>query len=182
MLTPVAAIASATRRSEAHALEPLRPIAHASPSAPPSPASVSVDPLRRQTPKVGAVCGKAARTDLCGGPGAIRVPTATAHDRLPEWWSAARRAALNRRGHTIWLFAGSTDGGRAIAAWLSVIHSARLHEVEPFAYVSDVLLKLAAYRDMPAERKAGEGEALLRGLMPEEWIKANPTARLALAR
>jgi len=63
-----------------------------------------------------------------------------------------------------------------------VIHSARLHEVEPFAYVSDVLLKLAAYRDMPAERKAGEGEALLRGLMPEEWIKANPTARLALAR
>jgi hypothetical protein len=28
-------------------------------------------------PKVGAVCGKAARTDLCGGRGAILVPAAT---------------------------------------------------------------------------------------------------------
>src|SRR5215472_1277855 len=28
-------------------------------------------------PEVGAVCGKAARTDLCGGRGAILVPTAT---------------------------------------------------------------------------------------------------------
>ena len=32
----------------------------------------------RHTPKVGAVCGKAARTDLCGGRGEISVPTATA--------------------------------------------------------------------------------------------------------
>src|SRR5216684_916073 len=29
------------------------------------------------TPKVGAVCGKAARTDLCGGRSAMSVPTAT---------------------------------------------------------------------------------------------------------
>ena len=29
-------------------------------------------------PEVGAVCGKAARTDLCGGREATRVPTATA--------------------------------------------------------------------------------------------------------
>ena len=28
-------------------------------------------------PEVGAVCGKAARTDLCGGRGVILVPTAT---------------------------------------------------------------------------------------------------------
>src|SRR5712691_2691554 len=28
-------------------------------------------------PEVGAVCGKAARTDLCGGRGVTRVPTAT---------------------------------------------------------------------------------------------------------
>jgi len=30
----------------------------------------------RHTPEVGAVCGKAARTDLCGGREATRVPTA----------------------------------------------------------------------------------------------------------
>src|SRR5712671_152666 len=32
--------------------------------------------LRRQTPKVGAVCGKAARTVLCGGRSVMCVPTA----------------------------------------------------------------------------------------------------------
>ena len=32
---------------------------------------------RRQISKVGAVCGSAARTDLCGGRSAMTVPTAT---------------------------------------------------------------------------------------------------------
>jgi hypothetical protein len=32
--------------------------------------------LRRHTPKVGAVCGNSARTDLCGGRSAMAVPTA----------------------------------------------------------------------------------------------------------
>src|SRR5580692_3511238 len=32
--------------------------------------------VRRQTPEVGAVCGKAARTDPCGGRSAMGVPTA----------------------------------------------------------------------------------------------------------
>src|SRR5258708_9973585 len=34
--------------------------------------------LRRHPPKVGAVCGKAARTVLCGGRSAMSVPTAIA--------------------------------------------------------------------------------------------------------
>ena len=34
--------------------------------------------VRRQTPEVGAVCGKAARTDLGGGREVTRVPTAKA--------------------------------------------------------------------------------------------------------
>jgi len=34
--------------------------------------------LRRQTPEVGAVCGKSARTVLCGGRAVMRVPTAIA--------------------------------------------------------------------------------------------------------
>jgi hypothetical protein len=33
-------------------------------------------------PEVGAVCGKAARTDLCGGRGVTRVPTATGASSL----------------------------------------------------------------------------------------------------
>src|SRR5271169_1925345 len=41
-----------------------------------NPSSLAPRALRRQTPKVGAGCGKAARTDLCGGTGATRFPTA----------------------------------------------------------------------------------------------------------
>src|SRR2546430_7145819 len=33
--------------------------------------------LRRHTPEVGAVCGKAARTVLCGGRSVMSVPTAS---------------------------------------------------------------------------------------------------------
>ena len=40
------------------------------------PPSVAVRPLPRQTPEVGAVCGKPARTDLSGGRSALDVPTA----------------------------------------------------------------------------------------------------------
>jgi hypothetical protein len=35
--------------------------------------------LPRQAPKVGAVCGNPARTDLCGGRSAMTVPTAIGH-------------------------------------------------------------------------------------------------------
>src|SRR6266581_618700 len=34
--------------------------------------------VRRHSPEVGAVCGKAARTDLCGGRSEMSVPTAIA--------------------------------------------------------------------------------------------------------
>lgn len=90
-----------------------------------------------------------------------------------------RSPAIGRKN---WLFAGSADGGRAIAAWLTVIQSARLCEVEPFAYVSDLLTRLAAYRDLPAERKATDGEAFLGELLPATWLRANPSRRLPLAR
>ena len=38
--------------------------------------SLAISALPRQTPKVGAVCGKAARTVLCGGRPVMGVPTA----------------------------------------------------------------------------------------------------------
>src|SRR6266852_4401160 len=41
-----------------------------------SPVLERIRQVRRQTPEVGAVCGKAARTDLCGGRSAMGVPTA----------------------------------------------------------------------------------------------------------
>jgi RNA-directed DNA polymerase len=40
--------------------------------------------LRRHSPEVGAVCGKAARTVLCGGHAVMRVPTATVAQAAPR--------------------------------------------------------------------------------------------------
>src|SRR5436309_11608946 len=42
------------------------------------PPSLAERSLRRHTPEVGAVCGKAARTVLCGGRSVMGVPTASA--------------------------------------------------------------------------------------------------------
>src|SRR4051812_49169534 len=47
-------------------------------SLPTHPASVPQRALRRHASEVRAVCGSAARTDLCGGRSAMVVPTATA--------------------------------------------------------------------------------------------------------
>ena len=46
-------------------------------TSPPRDASLPGGPLRRHSPKVGARCGSPARWDLCGGPPARAVPTAT---------------------------------------------------------------------------------------------------------
>src|ERR1700704_658181 len=40
--------------------------------------------VRRHSPEVGAVCGKAARTDLCGGRSEMSVPTAIASLAMTE--------------------------------------------------------------------------------------------------
>src|SRR5262249_535783 len=44
---------------------------------PRNPSTLAQAALCRHTPEVGAVCGKAARTVLCGGRSAMSVPTAT---------------------------------------------------------------------------------------------------------
>src|SRR5258707_1143555 len=46
-------------------------------AARPRDASLPGSALRRHSPKVGAQCGSSARWDLCGGPPARAVPTAT---------------------------------------------------------------------------------------------------------
>src|SRR5262249_41742250 len=56
------------------------------------PASLAKRSLRRHTPEVGAVCGKAARTDLCGGREVTRVLPRTALLAAPAqvwFWHAS---------------------------------------------------------------------------------------------
>jgi transposase len=65
------------------------------------------------------------------------------HGQLPidnNWVeNQIRPIALGRKN---WLFAGSLRAGQRAAAVMSLIHSARLNQIEPHAYLSDVLQRL----------------------------------------
>jgi transposase len=55
--------------------------------------------------------------------------------------NALRRVAVGRKN---WLFAGSDNGGRTAATLFSLIATCQRHEVEPMAYLRDVLGRIAA--------------------------------------
>ena len=55
--------------------------------------------------------------------------------------SALRSIVLGRRN---WLFAGSDRGGRTAATLCSFIASCQRHELDPFAYLRDVLTRIVA--------------------------------------
>src|SRR6202008_4087147 len=76
---------------------------------------------------------------------------------------ALRRVALGRKS---WLFAGSDRGGERAAAMYSLIATASLNDVDPRAWLADVLARIA---DHPASR--------LHELLPWEWKRpcAKPT-------
>ena len=75
-----------------------------------------------------------------------------------------RAIAVGRRN---WTFAGSDEGGRRAAAIYSLINTAKLNEVDPEAWLADVLRRIA---DHPARRIAE--------LLPWNW---KPGARAAAA-
>ncbi|HET8613247.1 MAG TPA: IS66 family transposase, partial [Sphingomonas sp.] len=60
---------------------------------------------------------------------------------------AIRPIAIGRKN---WLFAGSEAGGERAAAIYSVIETAKMNGLEPQAYITDVIAKIAA--DWPASR------------------------------
>jgi len=61
---------------------------------------------------------------------------------------ALRRVAVGRRN---WTFAGSDEGGRRAAAVYSLIETCQLNDVDPYAWLADVLARLP---DHPALRVA----------------------------
>jgi transposase len=77
---------------------------------------------------------------------------------------ALRGIALGRRA---WLFAGSDRGGERAAAIYSLIATAKLNDINPQAWLADVLGRIA---DHPASRLAE--------LLPWNW---NPPAAQAAA-
>ena len=72
---------------------------------------------------------------------------------------ALRGIAIGRRN---WLFAGSKAGGERAAAIYSIIETCKLNGVEPYAYIADVMQKIAE----------GWPNARLDELMPWAWKQA----------
>jgi transposase len=78
---------------------------------------------------------------------------------------ALRGIALGRRA---WLFAGSDRGGERAAAMFTLIETAKLNDVDPQAWLADVLGRIA---DHPASK--------LDELLPWNWIKPEHQAAAA---
>lgn len=72
--------------------------------------------------------------------------------------NALRRIAIGRKN---WLFCGSDNGGRTAAILFSLIASCQRHGVEPFAYLRDVLTRIASH----PHHRLGE-------LLPRNWKEA----------
>jgi len=78
---------------------------------------------------------------------------------------ALRGVALGRKA---WLFAGSDRGGNRAAAMYSLIITAKLNDVDPRAWLADVLRRIA---DHPASR--------LHELLPWNWAREAGRRNLA---
>ena len=78
---------------------------------------------------------------------------------------ALRGIALGRKS---WLFAGSDRGGRRAAAMYSLIVTAKMNDVDPQAWLADVLARIAEH---PAHR--------LDELLPWNWRATRETTSQA---
>jgi hypothetical protein len=78
---------------------------------------------------------------------------------------ALRGIALGRKS---WLFAGSDRGGARAAAMYSLIVTAKMNNIDPQAWLADVLSRIAGH---PASR--------LDELLPWNWIAAKACAQAA---
>ena len=70
-----------------------------------------------------------------------------------------RAQAIGRKNY---LFVGSDRGGRTAATLYSLVGSCKRHQVDPFAYLKDVLERLPTH-------PVGAGE-----LLPDAWSEAHP--------
>ena len=77
---------------------------------------------------------------------------------------AMRPIAIGRKN---WLLVGSERAGHRAAVLTSLIASCKNNEVEPWAYLKDIFTRLA-YR--PSAEQLNE-------LLPDQWLKANPSHR-----
>ena len=76
-----------------------------------------------------------------------------------------REIAVGRHN---WTFAGSDEGGRRAAAIYTLIETAKLNDIDPQAWLADVLARLP---DHPAKR--------INALLPWNWRQARRQSAVA---
>jgi transposase len=74
-----------------------------------------------------------------------------------------RAQAICRRN---WMFLGRDRDGRTAAVLYSLIGTCRHHDIDPFAYLTDILRRLPPHPAKPLDE-----------LLPEVWFKSHPSAR-----
>jgi transposase len=79
-----------------------------------------------------------------------------------------RPCAIGRKN---WLFLGDDRGGRTAAVLFSFTASCKANQVEPWAYLRDVLVQLSSASPPAAAT-----------LLPDEWLDAHPEARRCWSR
>jgi hypothetical protein len=79
-----------------------------------------------------------------------------------------RPVAIGRKNY---LFVGSDNGGKAAAFLYSIMASAKANQVEPFAYVRDLLCQLS-----------GCSPPAVATLLPDTWMAAHPGFRRCCSR
>jgi hypothetical protein len=91
-----------------------------------------------------------------------------------------RRQAIGRKN---WLFVGSEDGAAANTTFVSLLASCRLHDIEPWAYLRDLLCLLPAW---PAHRMLELAPLNWRATVASDEVRAlldaNPYRRITLAQ
>lgn len=84
-------------------------------------------------------------------------------------------AAIGRKNY---LFVGSARGGHSAAAMYSLVSSAKVNGVEPFAWLRDLFTQLPCRRDGIAFSQSAAGKAVtsteLDDLLPNRWLEAHP--------
>lgn len=93
--------------------------------------------------------------------------------------NAAERLVKNPAiGRKNYLFVGGERGGQDAAVFYSLVSSAKINGVEPFAWLRDIFTKLPYHRDGEAFAQAAAKERVtsteLDSLLPDRWLKSHP--------
>ncbi len=101
-----------------------------------------------------------------------RRPPCGSHNGYNVSERTLRHSAIGRKN---WLFLGDDDAGKTAAILFSLMASAKRNELEPWAYLKDVINGLSAEAGSPSE-------AALAALLPDAWLSSHPESHRRYSR